>query len=206
MQPIFFSAVLKTEDGQTLETGVACVYADGSVVFKNEFVPLMRLGTKVQIARLLGGEEVQSFGGEVYLSSPTLLKITAVDPRMIDEAQRIFGANTSVVVKLALKDSHEPNYRAGDIIDGTVYYLSPDLVKLMSMEQIEPGHRLMLKLKSPVQTGKLSLEVQERVTIGRIATGYLCRVVGPLSRKVQSALADYETQSRQENAETDSPV
>ena len=206
MQPIFFSAVLKAENGQTLETGVACVFSDGSVLFKNEFVPLFRMGSRVEIVRLLDGEEVQSFVGEVYLSSQNLLKITAVDSRVIEEALRIFGANASVLAKLTLKDSHEPNYRAGDIIDGTVYYLSPNLVKLMSMEQIEPGHRLILKLKDPVPTGKLLLQVEERVTIGRLATGYLCQVVGPLSRKVQNALTDFEARSKLNSADTDSPV
>ncbi len=192
MQPIFFSAALKAEDGQLLETGVAGVAADGSILFKNEFIPLLRMGTKVQIARLLGEEEVQLLGGEVYLSSKKLLKVTSVDEKTVEEALRIFGSNVSAPVKLVLKDSNEPGYRAGDILDGSVYYLSPQVIKVSSMEQIEPGHRFTLDLQHPVRLKKLPLKVEQRVPFGRMATGYLCRIEGRISAKLLSALEDYE--------------
>ncbi len=192
MQPIFFSALLKSGDGQLLETGTASMSADGSIIFKNEFVPLMRMGTPIQVVRLLGEEEVQTFEGQVYLSSKSLLKMTTADPQAVRAALRLFEVNASATAKLTLKDSHEPAYRAGDIIDGSVYYLSPQCIKLLSMEQIEVGHQLMLELESPLRIKRLPLEVEQRVPLGRMATGYLCRIVGRISGKTLRMLADYE--------------
>lgn len=48
------------------------------ITFKNDFVPLFKMGTPLVIVRTQGDIETQRFSGEVYLSAQNLLQIVAV--------------------------------------------------------------------------------------------------------------------------------
>ena len=76
-----FPAVLKTPDGEILEYGKAFVSPDQQgITFKNDFVPLFKMGTPLVIVRTQGDIETQRFSGEVYLSAQNLLQIVRQSP------------------------------------------------------------------------------------------------------------------------------
>ncbi|WP_312643758.1 hypothetical protein [Hydrogenoanaerobacterium sp.] len=195
MYPIFLDAVLKSEDDELLEYGSVCIPPEGNTVdFKNEFVPLLKLETPVQVTLLLNGEESFCFKGLVYLSSGKLLRITSISDELLAQARKIFTANVCVHTKLALYE-YKPffSFYHAPKISGTIYYLSEESIKVLSIEQIDVGQKLMVNLTSPFVFKQVVAEVTEKIRFSSLATSYLCKVVSISSasvRNLESYLAE----------------
>lgn len=193
MYPIYFPAALKTEDGKLLEKGSACI-SEGrfTVDFINEFVPLLKLDTPVQIVRMLGDQPLNCFVGNVYLSSRNLLQIVSVDETALREAWRLFAINTQISASFALSPNHSPhiNYKKAEKIDGSIRYISADTIKISAMQYIAEGEYLMIAIEEPIVLKKLVVQVTERVLIGRNAALLLCKIVS-MHRSDEKVLADY---------------
>lgn len=181
MYPLYFRAILKTEDDKILEHGYATVSStDGLIDFKNEFVPLMKIGSIVKIVRVLQDAEKDCFVGEVYLSSRNMLRIISTDCKALQEAQRILSDNTSLPVRLGICPAHpsffSPNYKKLEHVNATIYSLSTDTVKFISLPQFSIGQDLMLQLDEPVILRKVILKVMESIKYGEVVSSYLCKI------------------------------
>lgn len=104
-----FSAVLKTPDGEILEYGKASIAPDHQgIVFKNDFVPLFKMGTPLVIVRTQGDLETQRFTGEVYLSSQNLLQLVSVTDEVLSGAAAAFLYDTCLPAELTASLTQEP--------------------------------------------------------------------------------------------------
>lgn len=201
MVPIYFSAALKTEDGQLLEIGEACISEnDEAVTFVSSFVPLMKLGSNAQIVRMLGERELECFTGSVYLSSTNLLQITGVQPALITDMRRLFSVNESITTQILLAPGHSTNFnmQKAEKVSGVIRYLSPDVVKIFSMEFIKEGQFLVFSTdETSITLDKMLIKVKERILLKRNAALHLCEVVA-LSSANRRALAAFATRKKQE--------
>ena len=74
-----FPALLKDMDGKILAEGEATVFAESrSIDFASDFVPMYRMGTKLQIARVFENKEIHLFSGEVFLSDKNLIRLVSI--------------------------------------------------------------------------------------------------------------------------------
>lgn len=180
MYPVYFSALLNTEDGRLLEIGEACLSrTENKVTFRNEFVPLVKLDTIVEVVRVLGNRQLERFRGRVYLSSRKLLQIVEVDHRLIESARKLFDINTYIPATLALGtgQSANINLKKADIVAGTIRYLSMDVIKLSVLPYVGEGQYLQLECEAPLSMRRTVLKVERRELLGRSAAILLCSIV-----------------------------
>lgn len=193
MFPIYFSAILRAEDGKVLELGEACVSrTENKVTFKSEFVPLVKLDITAEITRVLGDKELERFVGRVYLSSRNLLQIVGVEDEVIAQARRLFDINTYLPAYFALSPNNSPNFntRKAELIAGTIRYLSMDTVKVSAMPYIGVGQYLMVECETPLELRATVLRVEQRELLGRKAAILICSIA-VLPTGEEAALRNY---------------
>lgn len=211
MYPVYFSALLKTEDGRLLETGEACLSrTENKVTFRNEFVPLVKLDTTVEVVRVLGNRQLERFRGRVYLSSRKLLQIVEVDPQLILDVRKLFDINTYMPATLALGNDQSPNInlKKADIVAGTVRYLSMDVIKLSVLPYVGEGQYLQLDCEPPLGLHRTVLRVERRELLGRSAAILLCSIVSIPDDELAALRACVDVLSKLEqdvDTETDPP-
>lgn len=104
-----FSALLKSAEGEMIEEGTAlCSIENGSVDFAGDFIPLFPMGTPLTVVRVYQGNELQTFRGEVYLSSKKLLRITAVSEQLLPGSERFFLFSMKAQKGFAVSSASEP--------------------------------------------------------------------------------------------------
>lgn len=178
--PVYFSALLRTEDGRLLETGEACLSrTENKVTFRNEFVPLVKIDETVEIVRVLGNRQLEAFRGRVYLSSRNLLQIVDVDPQLISQTLQVFDINTYMSTIIALSPNNSPlfNLKKADIIAGTIRYLSMDVIKLSVLPYVGEGQYMKLECDEPPCFKNTVVRVEKRELLGRNAALLLCSIV-----------------------------
>ncbi|MEG0752613.1 MAG: hypothetical protein RR461_02175 [Angelakisella sp.] len=203
--PMYFSALLKAENGKVMEVGMACISkTENKVTFKSEFVPLVKLGTVVEIVRILGATELERFVGQVYLSSRNLLQIVGVGDAVMEGARKLFDINTYLPAYLALSPNNSPNFssRKAELIGGTIRYLSMDTVKLSAMPYIGEGQYLMVESEPPLELHSTVLRVEKRELLGRKAAILICSIV-VLPKQDEKALHSYVTLLSKNEADVD---
>lgn len=203
MYPIYFSAVLKTEDGQLLEIGQACVSdTENSVDFTSDFVPLLKLGETARITRTLGSKELESFVGQVYLSSRKLLRIVSVENAVMESARRLFSVNENLPTELYLAPGRSTNFnlQKAERVNGAVRFISSDVIKLHAMEFIGEGQYVMFSAEGPgIELDKMMVRVKERVLLMRNAAILICEMISPTSAN-RSALEAYLARRKRTSA------
>lgn len=199
MYPIYFTAILKTEDGLILEEGEACVSeTEDAIDFVSSFVPLMKLGVTAKIVRKLGDRELECFTGSVYLSSASLLRIVDVDVGLVTEMRRLFSINENITTDLVFAPGRSVhfNVQKAASISGMVRYLSMDIVKIFSMEYIPDQQYLMFSVETPrIKLNRMMVQVHERILLKRNAAVHICNVVS-LSGENRRALAAFTTSKK----------
>ncbi len=193
MIPNRFEAVLKTEDDRILETGVACISAeDQSIEFKNEFVPLLKLGSTAKIVRIEDEREIHCFTGQVYLSSRRLLRIISISDELFPEAFNYLWLNTSIHAKIFPATSNvAPVYgEESSGFDAEVYYVSLKNIKFTSKKQFHVGQKLYLYAHEPIGLDMVELEIFQIISFGKNVVGYRCKIAS-LSEPCCSSLKSY---------------
>lgn len=182
MYPIYFKALLKTADGRVMEEGYACISPENkSVDFKNDFVPLMKMGVTAKIVQLSNDrQELQCFEGIVYLSGNDLLRIVSVDDEALAQAQRQLEVNTSIQAQVMAVHQGFSLLRfaqkKAEWEPVEIYSLSTDNVKFTSPNQYLTGQKLTLQAEKPVLLRKMVLEVYQAILFGDNLTGHLCTI------------------------------
>lgn len=179
MTPPYFNAVLKTDKDLFLEVGTACVYVESeSVDFKNEFVPLMKLGETAKVVRTDGSDETQSFVGKVYLSSRKLLRIVSVKDYILPNAAKHLSVTVPIQAVVTpvtlLTRKHKTAY-------AILHFLSMHTIKFTCREKFEPGQKLLITIPSSTPGGAamrdISVSVYKNIIFGENETGYHCTVL-----------------------------
>lgn len=181
-QKRYFKALLKTENGAVLEEGYACIlHQDRAVEFRSGFVPLMKFGTTANIVRVMENQETHCFTGQVYLSSPKLLRIVNVNDKLLADAELALSVETSIHAKLSpvLSQAETFHLPIGKLIkfDAEIYSISTTTIKFISSEKFAIGAQLLINTDVPVHLKKVLVEVFQTIDFGKEKNGYRCKVL-----------------------------
>lgn len=181
-----FDAVLKTVAGKTIEMGRGVFSAENhSVDFESSFVPLFSMGTRLQVFRIHEGAEVHRFEGEVYLSSPHMLRLVEVKDEILPGAALAFlyyvdldGTGHAIIKK---QERHLFKTRTVETpIDFAVrvHALSVREIKFNVNLNIElsPGQPLTLRLPGGPRIQNLPVLVRQAIVFGTEANCYRCQI------------------------------
>lgn len=103
-----FPAVLKDMSGNQLAQGAATVYAESrSIDFTGDFVPMYRMGTQLQIARIFEGKEIHLFIGTVFISDKNLLRLVSIKDRLLPGSENVYFSETKIPAVLRLVQRHQ---------------------------------------------------------------------------------------------------
>lgn len=180
MNSIEFSALLESKPNGISEEGQAYIEHDNSVTFTSDFVPLIKLGSRATIIRVLGDKQFERFSGRVYLSSRNLLKIVDVDRELIAQALELFDSNIICPADfyIAPGSSTRFNIQKAPAISGFLRYISPEIVRICTMEYVEPGQHLMFTInESGLAVEKLLVKITDRMLLMRSAAILQCKPV-----------------------------
>lgn len=197
MYPLYFTAILKSKDGKLIEIGEACLSETPNTMdFNSEFVPLMRLGTPVEIVRVLDNEELEHFPGKVYRSTKKSLRLTDIPSKTIEAAKTFFEVNAHIPVSLALSPDGSlpfPEEKASRV-GGNIRYLSASQIKITALEFV-PESQIAAFDADAVSLKNLAVRVARRVSLGHNAAVLLCDILSSSPENLR-ALARFEA-SRQ---------
>ncbi len=94
MFPTKCKAVLKTINNDILETGFVSYSAKGqSLDFTSQFVPILQIDSKVKVVCTENNVITHVFSGDVYLSSPKLLRVISLKCAFISGAEKVLCAD-----------------------------------------------------------------------------------------------------------------
>lgn len=209
MYPVYFSALLNAEDGRLLEIGEACISRiENKVTFKNEFVPLLKLDTVVEIVRVLGNRQLERFRGRVYLSSRSLLQIVEVDPAIVAQARQLFDINTYMPAYFSLAQGKTAlvNPKKAEVVSGTIRYLSMDTIKISVLPYVGEGQHMQVDCGAPLDFKNALLRVRQRELLGRKAAILICDLVSIPPAESQRLQACVDLLNKlEEDVDTESP-
>ena len=177
MQPLTCSALLKDTNGNLLEIGtVRLSEQPNSVDFQNEFVPLFKMGTSVIVVPIINQVELNSITGEVYLSTGNYLRLTAIPEADLVQLREAFYTNIELPTELA---HYQPgtlyfSYKRAEKIDACIYHIDLSGLRLLTLDSLTIGQKLMLNLQAPISLKKVILQVRQMIDFGVMAPGYQC--------------------------------
>lgn len=183
-----FPAVLKTEDDKLLEYGTACAsIREGSIEFKNEFVPLFKMGTRLVVVRVHDGVETHRFSGEVYLSAEKMLRLVSVSDEVLPGAASAYlydvqldgSASAMLAPKRRLFHIGRSDGLASlQVFPISIYAISLNQLRFTCKMTLPQGQRLTVDLSGPPRLEQLPIQVDLPVDFGEGATGsYRCRIL-----------------------------
>ncbi len=170
------------------------------MTFTSDFVPLIKLGSDVTVIRVIGEKRLEHFVGKVYLSSRKLLRIVNVESALISSALEMFESNAVFPTEflIAPKATTRFNVQKAQAVSGFVRYISPQTVKICTMEFVDKGAYLMFSLEEPsLLLDKMLVQIKERILLMRSAALLLCEVVS-LSMDNGVAIAGYLEEMKEE--------
>lgn len=185
-----FPAVLKTVEDKVLEYGTACAsIQEGSIEFKNEFVPLFKMGTRLKIVRVHDKVETHSFTGEVYLSAEKLLRLVSVTDEVLPGAASayLYDVKLEGTASAMLPPQGQRRlFRFGrpeglpslQVFPISAYALSMSQLRFTCGVPLPQGQRLTVDLPGPPLLEELPIQVELPVDFGEGTTGsYRCRIL-----------------------------
>ncbi len=201
---IEFSALLESEENEILEPGQAYISRDNSVTFTSDFVPLLKLGSEVAVIRVIGEKRLERFVGKVYLSSRKLLRLVDVERAAVQAALETFESNVIFPAEFLIAPGATTRFNVQKArgFSGFVRYISPQSVKICTMEFADKGDYLVFSLdEEGLLLDKMLVRVKERILLMRSAALLLCEVVS-LSMPNGVAIAGFlEAVKARENQE-----
>lgn len=171
---------MESEENDILEPGQAYISRDNSVTFTSDFVPLVKLGSEVTVIRVIGEKRLEHFVGKVYLSSRKLLRIVDVDSAAIGPALEMFESNVVFPAEFLIAPGATTrfNVQKARAVSGFVRYISPQSVKICTMEFADKDEYLVFSIGEPeLSLEKMLVRIKERILLMRSAALLLCEVV-----------------------------
>lgn len=185
-----FPAVLKTTEDKVLEYGTACAsISEGSIEFKNEFVPLFKMGTRLKIVRLHDKVETHSFTGEVYLSAEKMLRLVSVTDEVLPGAASAYlydvkmeGTASAILApqgpKRLFRFGRGEGLPSLQVFPISVYAVSLTQLRFTCGVTLPQGQRLTVNVPEAPFFEDLPIQVELPVDFGEGTTGsYRCRIL-----------------------------
>lgn len=186
-----FPAVLKTVENKVIEYGRGTVSVENqSLDFTGDFVPIFKMGTRLKVVHAQKEIEIQSFEGEVYLSSPRLLRLVALTDEVLPGASSVESYDVEmeglafISPALAEPPQHSLLFhrrRAATLprsFPVSIYAISLSQFKLTCDVTLEKDQRFVLDVERPVYLRALPMQVELPVTFGASDTcSYRCNVL-----------------------------
>lgn len=98
-----FPALLKDRSGKILAEGKATVYSESrSVDFVSDFVPMYRMGTELQVARVFEDKEIHLFTGEVFISDKNVIRLVSITDKLLPGSEYVYFSETKIPALLKL--------------------------------------------------------------------------------------------------------
>ena len=181
-----FPGVIKTLDDRPVESGTITVSQENkSVEFRGEFVPLYNRGEHLKIVRTQDGVEVISYTGEVYLSSPQMLRIVSITEEMLPGARSVFLYDVDLPAKLQAELTRPPKGKFGlfhrkpqpheEVLAVRVHAVSLRQIKFTTEELLDETQPLLLSLEEP-RLQKVQLTINHMIDLGQSKRGYKCSI------------------------------
>ena len=191
-------ALLQTEAGRIVETGFFSVSEeDRTVDFTGDFVPLYRMGSRLKVVCLFGDLQVHSFTGEVYLSSPELMRLVSIEDEVLPGAWYAFQYEVELeadvrVISLAAtvpsrKLFRRPLLRHGTDFSCIVHSISMSIVHFTADQPLEKGQQLAMHVRHPA-IGPIPLVVTQVLDFQQARNNYRCDVQSDISPSPRGAL------------------
>lgn len=186
-----FPAVLKTAENKIIEYGRGSVSVENqSLDFFGDFVPIFKMGTRLKVVHAQKGIEIQSFEGEVYLSSQRLLRLVSLTDEVLPGASSVESYDVEmegqafIPSALAESPSHSLLFhrrRAAPLprsFPVSIYTVSLSQFKLTCDVVLEKDQRFVLDVERPVYLRALPMQVELPVTFGASDTcSYRCNIL-----------------------------
>jgi hypothetical protein len=134
---------------------------EDAIDFSAEFVPLVPLGAPALVEWIQGETAVQPYEGQVYLSSPRMLRLVGIDGGLARQTRALFATNLSLPAVLRTAKGAPP-------MPARLEYLSLEVATLVVPETVPQGSRLLMEVEVDFLTlGNMPLQVETAVTLRR---------------------------------------
>jgi len=197
MFPKKCKAILKMMDDSILEYGQAEYSAqDEHVDFTAQFVPILQIKTQVKILCSESGITTHIFSGEVYLSSPKLLRIVSLSCIYISGAEKVLAAHSPFPAQILV-----PTFQHKLIFNKTAFKWMPCTVNAISLSgvavecpQLEDEYieKVTVRIAEPIFSKPTDLHLhtgQKGLMFGN-HTKYKYKT-GKLSKRTEAELCTY---------------
>ena len=167
---------------------------EDAVEFTGDFIPLLPLGETAAVDWAYGERALVTFEGQVYLSSPRLLRLVGVDKRLAEAARATFAMNTRMPCLLTVRQKGQgPVQYPAEIL-----YLSGDSFTLHVKYEILPEQTVYLSAEVDFLTLRdLPLYVRRVIALRRGDDLLLCEPQSRFSDENRIALSAYSARLEQ---------
>ena len=167
---------------------------EDAVEFTGEFIPLLPLGQPAEVSWVYADRTLAAFIGRVYLSSPTLLRLVDVSPKLAEAARATFAMNTRLPSLVTVRQ----NGRGAVQYPAEILYLSNSSFTLHTRHEILPEQTIYLSAEVDFLTLQdLPLYVRRNIPLRRKEELLLCEVQTHYSDENFIALSAYSAKLEQ---------
>lgn len=178
--------MLKDMSEKVLAEGEATVFAESrSIDFSSDFVPMYRMGTNLQVARIFEGKEIHLFTGEVFISDKNLIRLVSITDRLLPGSEYVYFSETKIPAVLTLvqrrrepqppkkrfsfrrKKKQEPVQEPESVYAITVSALSGRQLEFTSNQIFEIGDRFRATFQLPEEIRDLPLFISQAFAFGK---------------------------------------
>lgn len=175
MNFIKFPAQLCSDYSDGCEYGRVEIFPNaGALDFTADFVPLLPLGSGARAEWMLGTKVLAKLPGEVYLSSPGLVRLVNIPQKAMAPLVPVFAANTSIPAFIRRNTADSPGKR----IPAEIVYLSRHRLTLMLTGAVPTEKRLFLSAEVDFLTlSSLEIEIESQVLLNREGSLLHCKIL-----------------------------
>lgn len=197
MFPVKCKAILKLINGEILEYGFASYSAeDQHLDFTAQFVPILQINSKVTVVCTENGVTTHVFTGDVYLSSPKLLRVISLKCAFILGAERVLAAHVPFEAQV-----YVPAFRHGLFANRLTYRWEECCIKAISMNGAaiecpeivsEFADKITIKISDPIfsKPTELHLHTGEKGLMFGNHTKYKYKI-GKINKRCESELSTF---------------
>lgn len=161
---------------------------ENAVEFTGDFIPLIPMGQPAGVEWVYGERTLITFLGTVYLSSPKLLRLVDVEPRLIEAARATFAINTKLPCLLTVRQNNQPPV----LLPAEILYLCGSTATLYSKNPIVPEQTIYLSAEVDFLTLRdMPLYVRRKISLRREEELLLCDIPKSQNNENRIALSAY---------------
>jgi hypothetical protein len=193
MQNMQCTALLKDIKGKFIEKGLVSLPKDTIALdFASDFVPLFKMDTSLKIVPLVNNQPLKSIQGDVYLSTPSFLRLTGMPASALSELKALFKSNIDLQTEAC-------NYTSGPLpfiakktekINIQIYYLNTEQMKFFSPDPLDVGQKLLIQTEEPLLLKRLIVQIDQILCLNDKGLNYICSYVN-LPVETKESIIEY---------------